>query len=372
MNPFARLRLSAPFFCLLAFLSACAPALPPVSPTLPAASAPLATSTPISATLAPSNTPTPAPPDAYAAVQALGRGVNMGNALEAPHEGEWGVFLQKNYFELIRQAGFQFVRIPINWNAHAAKDAPYSLDPAFFARVDQVVSWALLSKLQVILDFHNDPDLMSDPQGQSERYLAIWKQVAEHYRGYQPGLLFELLNEPNDKLDAAGWNALSLKALGILRQSNPDRNVVIGGAQWNAYDQLQNLELPQDDRHIIATFHYYNPFEFTHQGAEWAAGMDKYLGTTWQATDAEKAAISAQFEQVAAWGKAHDRPVLLGEFGAYSKAGMDSRARWTSFVAREAEKDGFAWAYWEFCAGFGVYDPAARVWRAPLLKALIP
>ena len=324
-------------------------------------------------TPAPTSSPTPDPfPDAFAGVRSLGRGVNLGNALEAPREGEWGVYLQKQYFALIKQAGFQFVRLPVSWSSHAAKNAPYGIDPVFLTRVDAVIDWALKSDLQVILDFHNYPEMMSDPQGQSDRYLGIWKQLGEHYKAYPAVFLFELLNEPNGQLDAAGWNALSAQALGLLRQSNPSRNVIIGGSGWNAYDQLQYLELPAGDRHIIATFHYYNPFEFTHQGAEWAEGMDKYLGTTWDATDAEKAAISADFEQVSSWSQAHNRPVLLGEFGAYSKADMPSRARWTSFVAREAEKHAFAWSYWEFCAGFGVYDPAVRQWREPLLKALIP
>ncbi len=50
---------------------------------------------------------------------------------------------------------------------------------------------------------------------------------------------------------------------------------------------------------------------------------------------------------------------------------MDSRARWTRFVAREAEAAGFSWAYWEFCAGFGIHDPEKGLWREPLKAALL-
>jgi endoglucanase len=77
-------------------------------------------------------------------------------------------------------------------------------------------------------------------------------------------------------------------------------------------------------------------------------------------------------EKAAAWAKAHARPLFLGEFGAYQAADMDSRARWTRFVTREAERLGFSWAYWEFCAGFGAYDPQADVWREALKAALLP
>jgi len=311
-------------------------------------------------------------PDAFKAAQALGRGLNLGDALEAPKEGAWGVIIEPGYFELIKKAGFDSVRIPIRWEAHAAPDAPYTIDPPFFVRVDQLINGALEQDLVVILDFHNYPELMTNPQGHQERYLALWQQIAGYYKSYPSTLLFELLNEPGDQLDAAQWNALSGKALNLVRQSNPSRNVILGGANLNGYDQLEKLELPQDDRHLIVTFHYYNPFEFTHQGADWVAGMDAHLGTSWEASQAEKAAISAHFDQVADWAKTHDRPILLGEFGAYSEADMDSRVRWTSFVARQAEKHGFAWAYWEFCSKFGIYDPDADVWREPLLKALVP
>jgi hypothetical protein len=68
----------------------------------------------------------------------------------------------------------------------------------------------------------------------------------------------------------------------------------------------------------------------------------------------------------------HDRPIFLGEFGAYSKGDMASRARWTAFIAREAEARGISRAYWEFCAGFGVYDPGLKRWNEPLLQALMP
>jgi endoglucanase len=63
--------------------------------------------------------------------------------------------------------------------------------------------------------------------------------------------------------------------------------------------------------------------------------------------------------------------VFLGEFGAFSAADMESRSRWTRFITREAEKQGFSWAYWEFCSGFGAYDPQADAWREPLKAALL-
>lgn len=66
----------------------------------------------------------------------LGNGINLGNALEAPAEGEWGVTLQPGYFKVIKDAGFKHVRIPIRWSAHAQVEAPFAIDATFFDRVD--------------------------------------------------------------------------------------------------------------------------------------------------------------------------------------------------------------------------------------------
>jgi len=304
-------------------------------------------------------------------VARMGRGVNMGNTLESPREGDWGFKITAEYFDLIKAAGFNSVRIPIRWSAHAASDAPYTIAPDFFARIDEVTGWALDRGLVVVVNVHHYEEMASDPRAHLERFFALWQQIAEHYQDYSAELVFELMNEPNGALDAALWNAMVASGVKVIRESNPERNIILGGVSWNAWDQLQYLELPVDD-HLIATFHYYNPFPFTHQGAEWADGSDAWLGTTWTATDAQKAEVDAHFDAVAEWARAHNVPVYLGEFGAYNKAPQSSRITWTGYIARAAEQRGFAWAYWEFGAGFGIYDRDSHQWHADLLKALIP
>jgi endoglucanase len=67
-----------------------------------------------------------------------------------------------------------------------------------------------------------------------------------------------------------------------------------------------------------------------------------------------------------------NRPILLGEFGAYDKGDMESRARYTAHAARTAESLGWAWAYWQFDSDFLLWDMQKDAWVAPILKALIP
>jgi endoglucanase len=312
-------------------------------------------------------------PNASAINQLIGRGINIGNALEAPAEGEWGVTLKAEYFEVIKRAGFNSVRIPVCWSAHAREEKPFTVDRIFLERMDRVVSQALARGGIVILPMHHYNELYQNPAGHKERFLAIWKQVADRYREYPFRLVFEPLNEPHDNLKSAEWNTLLKEVLAVVRQSNPNRTIVIGPVNYNDVHELNALELPAADRNIIVSFHYYLPYEFTHQGAHWAPESKAWLGRKWLGTGPEKQAIEDDFKAAAAWAKKNDRPILLGEFGANSKADMASRVRWTKFVADAAIAQGFSFAYWDFCAEFfGLYDPQTKSWRKPLLESVIP
>jgi endoglucanase len=158
--------------------------------------------------------------------------------------------------------------------------------------------------------------------------------------------------------------------LAIIRETNPHRTVIVGPGQWNQIAQLDKLELPEEDRNIIVTIHYYEPFAFTHQGASWAG--NKPVGVEWTGAPAERRAIIEDFDRAEAWSEKQDRPIFLGEFGAYDRAPMESRVRWTDFVARQAEERGWSWAYWQFDSDFIVYDIDAGAWVAPIRDALIP
>jgi endoglucanase len=309
--------------------------------------------------------------DIHAANKKLGRGINFGNALEAPKEGAWGVTLKSEYFRLVKEAGFDTVRLPVKWSAHAAANAPFTIDATFAARVDWAVEQALANKLNIIVNVHHYDEMDANPDAHLARLAGLWEQIAARYKDRPAEVYFELHNEPHDKLTEAKWNAAIPELLRTVRKTNPTRPVIVGPGQWNGIRALDKLELPKDDRNLILTVHSYDPFQFTHQGAPWAKGADKWKGRQWTGTDAEQSAIRKQFEKAAEWARQRDRPVFLGEFGAFQAADMDSRERWTRFVSREAEKLGFSWAYWEFCSGFGAYDPQARKWREPLKRALV-
>jgi endoglucanase len=311
--------------------------------------------------------------DAFEINRILGKGINLGNGLEAPTEGAWGFVIHENYIEEIKQAGFESVRVPIRWNAHAMENPPYTINESFFNRVDEVINWSLDRGLAVMINIHHYNELMENPQQHKERFLSLWKQIAPRYKDYPEQLVFEILNEPHDNLTANLWNSYMVEALDIIRQSNPRRVVALGTAPWGGFGGLQNLNLPENDRQLIATVHYYNPFQFTHQGASWAGDhTDEWLGTTWESSDEEMAEVDADFDTVLEWAETHNRPIHLGEFGAFSTADDESRERWTSYIREASELRDFSWAYWEFGSGFGAYDTGSEQWRDYLLRALVP
>ncbi|WP_281901412.1 glycoside hydrolase family 5 protein [Phytohabitans aurantiacus] len=296
----------------------------------------------------------------------LGRGINFGNALDAYSDP---LRLTEAHFDAVRAAGIDTVRLPVRWSAHAAAEAPYTIDGGFLARADWAVGRAMERGLNVVLNVHHYDELNADPDGHTARFLGLWKQIASRYAAQPNRLYLELLNEPHGALDPPRWNELLAQALAVVRETNPDRAVIVGTARANDIDALPELRLPDDDR-LIVTVHYYAPFAFTHQGATWIPDTERWLGTTW-GTESDRKAVADDLETAARWTASHNRPLFLGEFGAYSKADMPSRLRWVEFVREQAERLGMSWAHWDFATDFGAYDPEHDAWRAPLLRALV-
>ena len=89
-----------------------------------------------------------------AAAAHFKKGINLGNRLEAPNEGDWGGKVLASDFPFIAKRGFDHVRIPIRFSGHAPSGAPYTIDAAFFSRIDAVLDQALAANLAVIVDMH--------------------------------------------------------------------------------------------------------------------------------------------------------------------------------------------------------------------------
>lgn len=277
---------------------------------------------------------------------------------------------QTRHFAEIRRGGFDFIRVNLAVFDHM--DAQNRIDPTWLKRLDWVVREASRAGLSVILDEHDFNQCSENVDACRVKLPAVWSQLARRYSKAPRTVAFELLNEPHDAMNGPVWNSFIPPLMKIVRASNPTRTVVIGPTHWNSMADLPLLELPEADRNIVVTFHYYEPFRFTHQGASWT-DMKTLSGVTWGSAE-DRQRVQADMAKVAAWSKAHNRPILLGEFGAFDKSGtpMELRAAYTSAVARDAERNGFSWAYWQFDSDFIAWDMTKNGWVEPIRRALIP
>ena len=326
--------------------------------------------------------PNGAPPGASAAAaataRALGRGVNFGNMLEAPTEGAWGLAVTDDFIDKAAGVGFKAVRLPVRWSNHASAQAPFTIDAAFMTHVDSIVERLLAKGLVVVLNMHHYRQLDGDRLDAGEspvdaavvdvRFIMLWEQIAAHFQSRDGRLIFELYNEPHARLNGEPWNVLAARALGVVRKTNPHRAVVIGPTSWNNAGDLRLLRLPNDSN-LIVTVHNYAPFTFTHQGAEWVAPVLPVGITCCSAS--QVAEMIAPLDAARAWSATAHYPVYVGEFGAYSKADEASRVDFNRKMRDEIESRGMTWSYWEFAAGFGVYDPRTRSFRDALVTSLL-
>jgi endoglucanase len=299
----------------------------------------------------------------------LDRGVNIIGYDKAFWQDHTKGRFKESYFKMIKDAGFSTVRV--NLHPFSQMDSQHIINPDWLQTLDWVVDKGLEANLMIILDLHEFTAMADNPEAKKEMFLSFWKQVAPRYKDKSDKVMFEVLNEPNQKLTVEMWNTFLSEAVKIIRETNPYRTLIIGPGNWNGIESLNTLKLPENDRNIIVTVHFYHPMRFTHQGAAWANEYKNLSGIQWTGTLEEKEEVESKLRVAAEWSLKNDRPIFLGEFGAYDKGDMDSRARYTAFVARTAEKLGFSWAYWQFDSDFIVYNIEKETWVKSILNALM-
>ncbi len=328
-------------------------------------------------------------------------------------------------FANISAAGFDFVRIVVDpsdyVNAHSDETTE-----TLNAGVKQVVKLAQSAKLKVLVDFHAVPTSVTRRTG-TESYLASSASFAE-YTALAKGLAaafsdedsadiaFEPMNEPTLDCESPEslkkrWPELAKQLHDAVRSAAPKITIVMEGGCWGGADGLAQLNPAEfNDDNIIWSFHSYEPMIFTHQGATWSNGPQKFVnGLSFPAPSSLyrsslKAAlrniamaslkpsernllaeqsktlfadyfnarinsqqIEAPFETVATWAKAHSIPperVLLGEFGVISldaPRGRESGAAYLKLMRQMAEKHGWAWAVWDWDESFAITDEVHRI-----------
>ena len=279
-----------------------------------------------------------------------------------------------SYYNIVKAAGFDHIRLPVNFAARCGSAPDYTIDSSFLLLVDNAINNALTSGLKVVLDFHGWSNICTDANGNKDEFYAIWKQVAERYQNYSDNLYFEILNEPNngtsgaDPLTYTRLNEIQMEAISIIRETNPVRMIMASVAQWNGAWMLNYMTLPDEDPNIMMSVHAYDPMAFSHQGATWAGFTSDQVAFT----DDVKQAVDNTLNAVSDYTYRTGCKVWISEFGVYLSVAdqSDVNAYLTYFTTGCSER-GIPAASWEFCQGFGAYDLTNSCWRNYVLSGLI-
>jgi endoglucanase len=323
---------------------------------------------------------------AYAAATLFLRGANLGDYLEADRHWRQSE-VSADDFAQMKKEGFDHVRVPIGWHQYAGPGPEFALESEIFAKVDFVVTNALQNQLAVMINLHHFNALDHNPTNATGEFLALWRQIAAHYRSFPRQLVFELDNEPHENATTALMNPIYAQTIAEIRKIDPRRTLVVEPGGWGGIGELNNLVVPPDDN-LIVSVHCYDPFYFTHQGATWTDGQTPVTGIQFPGPPAQPLvpdpnlhlkdyqldwinkyntlpaednpssplAFTDKLASIRAWSDYYGRPIHLGEFGAYTKADEASRAHFYSTFRAAAEKQHIGWCLWDWNSGFRYWD----------------
>ncbi len=279
--------------------------------------------------------------------------------------------------------GFETVRIPVTFSAWTSFEKPYRwTENSGLAAVDALIERALNNHLKVILDLHHlELDGSIPNAATTERLKWIWAEVAARYRETDPNkVFFEIRNEPHD-IKAGVWRRQAEELIRTVRSIAPKHTLIVGFHDWNSRKALIESK-PFSDDNIIYTFHYYDPFLFTHQGTTWAAvglaesqnipfPLEKEklkkppdvkgvwvtgLYKTYE-EDSNPAKMYSDLKAAKDWSIKNDVPIFLGEFGSYGKSvGIKDRCRHAKVVYSALGRLDIPNAWWEWDAGFNMFE----------------
>jgi len=329
----------------------------------------------------------------------------------------------------LRHVGFDFVRFAVDpgpflqWH-DSRRDF---LDRMLIERVRQILSCGL----SVIVDFHPS-DMHPDYLGEKiaagadaplfQDYLRLLARTAAALDALKsPRVALEIMNEPPPR--SRVWRPMLDAAYAAVRRSAPLLLLVLDGGEDGNLEGTTQLEGFRGDPNILYSFHYYRPWQFTHQGLgghaaqylsdvpypararpieqtieataaiiaranlsqsqkQQAEATAKKVLETYRASSFDRSVIAGDFNRMARWARERSVPmqrVILGEFGAMNNeqrglaTRQDERLRWIADVRQEAEAHGFPWAAWVHSGSIGfslVKQPGSREIDSGTLNAL--
>lgn len=294
-------------------------------------------------------------------------GWNLGNTLECHesyvasdspeyYETLWfNPVTTKEMIDTVKASGINAVRIPITWYPHM--DENNIIDVMWMNRVQEVVDYVIENNMYCIINVHHDTGSTGWLKATEENYLKnkdkfqlLWKQIAEHFKGYDQHLIFEGFNEMvND--DNYFWypGTESIDVINKYNQLFVDTVRATGGnneqrcLSCNTYGAIVEKQtmnefiMPKDsaDNKLIAQVHAYTPWSFC-----------DYSNS---ATTYDTSEVVSMLSDVSTCLTDKGYPTIIGEFACVNKNNPEERKEWSELYVTTAESFGIK-CFW-FDAG---------------------
>ena len=264
-------------------------------------------------------------------------------------------------FDAIKAKGFNTVRIPTTWFQHL--DENDNIDPAWMARVHEVVDYAYKNDMYVILNLHhenwiNRTDLLTAYDDINPRLMKLWTQIATEFKDYDQHLIFECMNEPRAvKTPHEWWSATPVEEADVINKLEANFVELIRGMD-SPYAKtrllmlpgyvassdktfLNQIVLPENDDFLAVSIHAYTPYNFT-------------MNTN-EAEGAYHDTFTKEFSNDLAYNLQNFRdmfinkgiPVVIGEMGTSDFGNTQARVDWTTQYFETTKKYGIPCVLWD-------------------------
>lgn len=285
----------------------------------------------------------------------------------------------------IKSLGCDVIRLPINMHEMTSGSPAYTIDPLLFSFLDSVVTWAEDLNIYLILDNHSFDPGVSTTSAISDVLLKVWSQMAQHYKDRSDYIIYEILNEPHG-IDASSWGTIQGQAINTIRLIDARHTIIVGGVNFNTYTELQNIPVYSDSK-LIYTFHFYDPFMFTHQGATWnTPSMASLAGVPFPYNAAEMPVcpddlkgswvesslnsypsqgnidyVKSLIDIAVSFKNSRNVNIFCGEYGVYiPNSDPDDRVCWYGIVRQYLEEKGISWTTWDYQGDFGLFNKGSN------------
>ncbi len=318
---------------------------------------------------------------AFEITEQMTIGWNLGNTLDAydstgkttglDTETCWGQpKTTQAMIDAVKAKGFNTIRIPTTWYAHL--DGNNQIDPAWLARVKEIVDYCMNDDLYVILNVHHEETWINVPQFTDQTYqeaekklTAIWSQLAETFKDYDQHLVFEGMNEPrqtgNPNVNQWGngsgdngytWNyinKLNAKFIETVRGQGSDANkerllMCPGYCASSDIDAIRAVQFPANSGNVAYSVHAYLPYYFTMANDDKA--NHSYPGKSGWGED-YTGAINYFFDNLKKLEAEKNTPVVIGEFSSSNFNNLNDRKAWAKDYMTGAKEAGIPCVLWD-------------------------